>query len=153
MNVYQFRSGHSLNTVNAQAVGEELERIRTANNGLLTAAIVLQEASDLESPLHDQFTWDNDKAAEKHRLTEARRIIVSVQILNTPIGKPTIAYVNVRSPEHGRSYIPTMEAMSDEELRIRVLTEIRQAVESIERRYAHFAEVTDLLTRVKKSVG
>lgn len=38
------------------------------NDGRLTPAEVLEEARNPESPLHDQFTWDDTEAAEKYRL-------------------------------------------------------------------------------------
>lgn len=150
--VFDFRPGRALKGVNPQQVGVELERIR-AEKGKLVAEDVLEAASDPESPLHEAFTWDDSAAAHQHRLTEARRLIVSIRVLNSPAGKPTIAFVSVKTPDVGRTYMPTTEAMSDDELKVRVLAEIRQALEGIERRYAHFAEVAELIGRLKKNVG
>lgn len=152
MNVYDFRPGRRLKNVDPQASGETLERLRT-EHGTLTPAIVLEEAKSEDSPNHHAFTWDDTEAAKLHRINEARRLITSIRILNAPTGRPTTAYVSVRTPEKGRSYVPTVEAMSDEELSIRVLAEIRQFIEGIERRYAHFQEVKALLEPLKKAVG
>lgn len=148
-NVYDFRSGRSIKNCDPQEVGEELERLRV-ENGKLTPADVLERAKDEASVLHNAFEWDDSAAANKHRLTQARRLIVSIRILNSPTAKPTVAYVSVRTPDRGRSYEPTLEAMSDERLRARVLAEVRQFIESMERRYAHFEQVGNLLDGLKK---
>lgn len=152
MNVYDFRQGRTIKNVDPQQAGRELERLREAH-GSLTADIVLEAATDPESPLHNAFEWDDSAAAKQHRLNQARRLIVSLRVLNSPTAKPTVAFVSVRTPDKGRTYMPTIEVMGDEELRYRVLSEIRQFIEGIEKRYAHFQEVGDLLSRVKSAVA
>lgn len=152
MNVYDFRQGRTIKNIDPQAAGRELERLREAH-GTLTAEIVLEAAVDPESPLHAGFEWDDSAAAKQHRLNQARRLIVSLRVLNSPTAKPTVAFVSVRTPDKGRTYMPTIEAMGDEELRYRVLSEIRQFIEGIEKRYAHFEEVGQLLSRVKSAVA
>ena len=42
--------------------------------------MVLDAARDPESPIHDGFEWDDTKAAEEFRLTQARLIIRSLRI-------------------------------------------------------------------------
>lgn len=151
-NVFDFRPGRSIKNVSPQAVGAELERIR-ATKGTLIPADVLEAAKAEDSPLHNAFEWDDTAAAHQHRLNQARRLIVSIRILNSPVGKPTTAFVSVKTPSKGREYVPTVEAMTDDELRERVLAEVRTFIESLERRYAHFQEVSDLLGGLKKAAG
>jgi hypothetical protein len=151
-NVYDFRSGRSLKNVNAQHVGEELERIR-ADKGKLVPADVLEAAAEEHSPLHAAFEWDDSAAAHQHRLNQARRLIVSIRILNAPTGPHTTAYVSVKSPDKGRSYLPTADVMTDDELASRVLAEVRQFIESLERRYHAFEGIRDTLTNLRKNVG
>jgi len=52
----------------------ELLKIRD-KRGLLTPPIVVEEASDPDHPLHHRFTWDNDEAARRWRLTEASSLL------------------------------------------------------------------------------
>lgn len=81
--------------VKAQAVGDELERIRRANGDRLDAKQVVEEARPKGAPLHDRFTWDDSKAGEQWRIREARDLIRSVRIL--VVGSKTEpAYVNVK---------------------------------------------------------
>jgi hypothetical protein len=152
MNVYNFRPGRSIKNVNPQAVGQELERIRSEHD-TLTADLVLSVAESQDSPLHDAFEWDDSIAARKHRLDQARRLIVSVRVINSPVQTPVPAYVSVRSPDKGRQYLPTTEALSNDELRARVLDEIKQFSESLQRRYAYFAEAADLLAKLKAATA
>jgi hypothetical protein len=152
-NVFDFRPGRSVKNVNPQALGEWLERLRSKSGGQLTPDIVVEAAADPDSPGHAGFEWDDTAAARQHRLAQARRLIVSVRVINPPTARPIVAFVSVRTPEHGRNYVPTVEAMSDEEMKTRVLAEVRVFIESMERRYAHFAEAAALLAGLKKNVG
>lgn len=151
-NVFAFRPGHSIRGVDPQQVGEELERIRSTS-GELTPAHVVEAARSEDSPLHSAFEWDDTQAAQNYRLAQARRVLGSVRVVNGPTQTIVPAFVSVRKPEKGRTWIPTVDAMSDEQLRARVLDDIRQFIESLERRYAHFAEVASVLANVKQAVG
>lgn len=151
-NVYDFRRGRTIKNVNAQSVGEELERIRR-DRGSLKPEFVLDEATNEGSPLHSAFEWDDAAAAHSHRINQARRLITSIRILNPPTSKPTVAFVSVKTPDHGRSYVPTIEAMSDDQLRVRVLDELRTFLEALERRYAHFTEAAQLISSLKMKVA
>ena len=133
-------------------MGEELERIRS-ERGVLTPDEVLKEAENPDSPLHEAFEWDNDAAARQHRLTQARRLIVSIRIINPPTAKPMTAFVSVRDPEHGRTYMPTVQALTSDDLRARLLMEARQMIESLERRYQYLVDAGDILDRLRKATA
>lgn len=152
MATYAFRSGRSLKGANPQAIGEELDRIYQ-EKGVLRPEDVLAEAESEDSPLHQAFEWDDTAAARQHRLSQARRLIVSVRVIDSPVQTAVPAYVSVRTPEHGRGYMPTAEAMSDEQIRNRVLMEVQQFVEGMQRRYAHFREAADVISRLKSAVA
>ncbi len=49
-------------------------------DGRLTPERVLTDAKRPDSPLHKHFQWDNEKAAEQHRLDQARTLIRTVKI-------------------------------------------------------------------------
>lgn len=150
--VFDFRRGHSIRGLDPQQVGDELERIRS-ENGILTPDAVVEAAKAGDSPLHGAFTWSDSEAAHKHRLNQARQLIVSIRVVNSPIRTPVPAYVSVRTPEKGRSYMPTVDALTDEQMKARVLDEVRAFVESLERRYAAFAEVADMLAGLRQKVA
>ena len=49
-------------------------------HGVLSAELIVEEASDPEHPLHDRFEWDDDLAARLYRLEQAAQMIRSVHI-------------------------------------------------------------------------
>ena len=64
----------------ANIVGNELKVL--ADNNDLSPESVLETARDEDSPLHDLFEWDDRIAAEKYRLSQARRIIQQIVLVN-----------------------------------------------------------------------
>lgn len=150
MAVFKFRSNSGVKG-DPQAVGEELARLHSANGGLRPEEVV-ENARDPNSPLHSNFEWDDGKAAEEHRKSQARRLIASVRIL-TPSSegpKQTIAWISVKTPEVGRAYQPALDVLSDAELRLRALSEVKQAIEGLQRRFAHMLDLSALLDAAKK---
>lgn len=61
-----------------QEIREHLQFLEV--NGRLTPERVLDDAKRPESPLHKHFQWDDQKAAEQHRLDQARDLIRTVKI-------------------------------------------------------------------------
>ncbi len=132
--------------VSAEIVGVELERIRRLNNETLTPEDVLTAAERRGSPLHPLFTWDNDEAARKYRLTEARRIIQGVLIEHPRRDRePLIAYLSVRTEERGRCYKESRVVMSDDELEQQARQECRQMIEAWRRRYSRLEQIKKAL--------
>jgi hypothetical protein len=76
--VYSFRAGFRCK-VDAQVVGEELERIRERDGGLKTETVV-DEARPEIAPLHPAFEWDDFAAAEHYRKIQARTMIRKVRV-------------------------------------------------------------------------
>ena len=80
--IYQWKKGaHHAPTVNAQAAGEELERIRTFNNGRLENADVVEAARDKASPIHGAFEWNDKRAAAAYRLDQAGDLIRAIDVV------------------------------------------------------------------------
>lgn len=62
-----------------EAIRAELAAIAAANNGYLDAVKVVQAARDPLSLLHDEFTWDDEDAAEHYRIAQAGALIRRVK--------------------------------------------------------------------------
>lgn len=56
---------------------------------------VIRWAAEDDSPLHNCFTWDTERAAREHNLFEARQLIKSVVVVYKEGDKPQPAYWNV----------------------------------------------------------
>ncbi|HAZ61006.1 MAG TPA: hypothetical protein DCY89_05470 [Gammaproteobacteria bacterium] len=121
----------------------ELSRIADAT-GALTPALVVEAATDPESPLHDAFDWDDSAAAHKYRLVQARSMIRSVRFVRGDIVHHEYTNVLVeRSPMYVRT-----EALADKP------NLLAQALERAHRRHAECEhEIRSLLAIAESEPG
>lgn len=91
--IYKFKN--PIGSLDANAVGNELERIREEHSGHLKTEDVVREAVDPASPLHTAFNWDDQSAAYQYRVWQARQLIRNVQIVFEDGGEPAPAFYNV----------------------------------------------------------
>lgn len=146
-NTYKFRQGASIKG-DPQIVGEHLELLRTkAPSGKLTPDDVLADAANPNSPLHPSFDWDDTEAARNWRLNQARQLVASVVVVyrRSEGAEPQTvrAFVSVRT-EEGRGYVPTFDAMSDEDLRRQTLLRAWNEMQSFRKRYGDLAEFASI---------
>lgn len=73
------RPGSHLSNADAQRVGQFLDE--AFGEDVFTANDIVEYARPKESPLHEDFTWDKDKAAEKWNLQEARMLVAAVMVV------------------------------------------------------------------------
>ena len=69
-----------------------------AKHGTLTSGIVIEDARRKDSPLHDLFEWDVEKAAVAHWHETARALIRSVKVVITNDTRVLTAPYFVRDP-------------------------------------------------------
>lgn len=108
--------------------------------GRITAERLVQAARDKKHPLHDDFEWDDKKAAHEHRVHQAREIIASVRMIVTHSNKNVSCVGYVRDPE----------APSDKQGYVsvnRLMTERESAVEAI---LAEVSRVQSILERAQE---
>lgn len=76
---YTARPGSHISDADAQRVGGFLDR--EFGERVFTASDVLNVARPADSPIHGDFTWDREDAAEKWNLHEARQLIGAVMLV------------------------------------------------------------------------
>jgi hypothetical protein len=121
-------------------VRARLARIEADNDGRLTPDAVLVDAQDPESPLHDYFEWDNDKAAAAYRIEQARTLITSVRVTIKTETRSVRSVYYVRDPSaenQQQGYVSVDRLRTDADL-------AREAI------VAEFARVADLLRRARE---
>ena len=93
---------------------QALESCRDSD-GVLSTPNVVEAAKNPNSILHSYFEWDNEHAANQHRLEQAAKLIRSfkVSIVVTSHKMVVPLYVNHPSPSHPRSYLPLAEIKQD----------------------------------------
>jgi len=130
-----------------QELEQVLEEIRDQNGGTLTPEAVWKAAREPDHPLHTEFTWDVEKAAENWWTEQARRIIRRVQIVET------VSSVEVRAPKYVRDprlppgeqgYAPTVTIRTDEDAAKKVLFDELDRVDSALKRARAVASVLGL---------
>ncbi len=138
------------------SIGKRLERIAKRNKGQLDPHNVVKDAADSRSPLHPNFEWDDAKAAQQHRLFQARYLIGSIVEVNVHTQKQTRSFVNVTtvSDDEGnllreRSYATIETAMSDPRLRQRVLGTVKKQLNTVLRQHSELEELAAVYEAVE----
>lgn len=148
--VYKWGNGGGFG-IPAQVAGERIDLIREQHGGRITPESVVEDASDENSPLHPAFCWDNDDAARKYRLWQARKLIacVTVTIEAAPQAGPTRAFVSVRlNDDKEPSYTTIEHAMGDDGLRDQLLNEAMREAKQWRRRYSQLKELEPVFAAV-----
>lgn len=147
---YAWRPGSRI-SIDPQRAGRELESIRKQEGGELTQNSVVERARSANSALHEHFEWDDTKAAEQHRLSQAgeliRSIVIDVTRSNVEPPKHMRAFVNVTT-EGRQHYTSTVHALSDAELRAQVVAKAWADLEAWRKRHAELVEFAKVFTAI-----
>lgn len=143
--------------VKKDIVSHELRSI-LKEDGVLTAHAVVDRARDPESPLHPLFDWDNDQAAEKYRLWQARQVIGSQKV--TIQNREVKEYYNLRIVEEGElgnSYTTIEQVLSDDMLYKQALGIALRDLEGWKQKYENLRDLEGVVSakairKVKKIV-
>jgi hypothetical protein len=119
------------------------------NGGALTPQAILRAASDPAHPLHTRFTWDDDEAARKYRLAEARALIRTVRVTyEDSRGEPQQVRVfhSVLRAGAARPVYETIERIAESEFDRQMLRRRMEADwKAFRRRYQHLDTYLSLL--------
>ena len=133
---------------------EELEVIRGETGGLVPPQAIVDFARDSNTALHDEFTWDDAKAAELRRLDEARRLI-RVMVVVQNIGdkdRKIRAFVSIMEDRRvaGGGYRFTPEVMRDEERRAMMLQTALRELRAFKARFAELQELAAVFEAIEE---
>lgn len=133
-------------------IEKELRALHS-RDGVLTCEAVLEAARPKNSPLHDYFTWEDSRAAERYRLIEAGRLIATVRIEYRQKKAAQIIYTPEFIPtgtnnEGKRQYYPVEEVKQNDFLREKALADARREMESTRARYSHLVDLLELSSEV-----
>lgn len=146
--IYEWRSDSRF-PIGAQIAAERLNKLRK-QAGEITPRVVVDDAANSRSPLHPCFEWDDEKAADNYRLTQARKLIGSIvvaQIDEQPMNLETRAFVHITAGDAAR-YEPVEVAMASESMRHEVLERARREIKLWRARYHAYEEFADLVMRI-----
>jgi hypothetical protein len=151
MAVYAWKRGSHV-SIDPQSAGERLEQLKYLH-GVLTADIVLEDAQDDDSPLHDGFEWDNTVAAERYRLEQARYLLRSVVVKDMEgyVDEEVRAFVVVKMDD-ANTYVSTQVALTDDEMRSKVLLQAHRDLDALERKYHELSELAEIFRNAKHDI-
>jgi hypothetical protein len=128
---------------------QELQQIYD-RHGQLTARLVVDQARDPEHALHSQFEWDDETAAEKYRLDQARELIRKVRVVYKPrddAGFSKTRWWHSVATEDGRAYRTADEIAEDPFLLKLHLQNMEREWRALRERYDRFAEFAEMIRR------
>jgi hypothetical protein len=157
----KFSAGYSFGAKQAKIFGQELMRIQAESNGELTPKQVVNSAKNPKSPLHDWFEWDNDKASELYRLTQARTLINQIDIEIKYDGnnkKRQRAFVNVmKMGDNGafdksdKVYVSLETALTNDDYRRQTLTKALAEIAYWKEKYESYEELSDIFKAIRRT--
>ena len=147
---FQWRDGYSVKGLTAAKARAEIERLRKMNGGRVTPPLVVDSARSVRSPLHRAFCWDDTRAAQLWRLSQARDVIAGIVVVTRDVG-PVREYVNLcRDGE----YAPTVEIMDrNDSVRCDVLDRMLDELQGMVTRYGAHRKLAGLVGEVRLIVG
>ena len=145
--IYQWRADSRF-SIGANIAAERLTKIKR-QNGEITPRGVVDDAVNPKSPLHPCFEWDDDKAADAHRLSQARKLIGSIvvaEIDDEPLSRETRAFVHITADSP--RYEPIEIAMRDENMRDEIIDRAWREIKTWQSRYSAYQEFAELIDAI-----
>ena len=139
-----------------QKIVQEFHRIAAENGGVLHASDVVRAARDKRSLLHSRFEWDNNKAAEEHRLWQARQLIaVTVQFVEQT-QPPTVAkvFISLMEDRHnGGGYRPLELVMASEHGRQSLLEDALNEMRRFQKKYSDLRVLSEVFAAMQTAMA
>ena len=155
MAAYEYKV-KGLYKASAQVVGEICDELQNSPQGL-TPATLLEVASDKTSPLHDDFEWRDDVAAQKYRLQQAADMIRCVTVvIESGTAEPQKERAFVVKGEGNSAYVSLKNAISNDVWRENLLKQARNELRYFQGKYRRLEELAGVnaeIDRFLREVG
>lgn len=147
---YEYRV-KGLQKVSAQVAGEIMEQLEQSEAGLSTASL-LDASRDENAPLHGEFEWRDDVAAEQYRLNQAGGIIRNVYRITIETQEQAPVRAFVPTGERQNAYVSIATALTNEQWRKNLLEQAKRDMQAFSCKYRNITELSDVLTAMKKAM-
>lgn len=127
--VYQWKSG-SQHRSDPQIAGEMCKKLE--EQGRLTAKDLLDENRPKDAPLHNEFEWNDGKAAESWREHQARNIINSL-IIVPEMSEPIRCFFKVERAES--TYRSVSAIIQNEDTAQKLFEMAKRELDAIQKKY------------------
>lgn len=152
MAAYEYKV-KGLYSVPAQVAGELFEKLEASDTGLTPQAVV--DASRPEdAPLHNEFEWRDDVAAEKYRCEQARKMINVVIVKSVDrdeeeeTGKRVYDRAFVSTPDGIGSYHSLHTTLNNEVWKAHLLMSAKREMEQFIAKYRQIEELAGVVSAI-----
>ena len=162
--IYKYKHGARIRT-HAQVAGEVCASLE--ERGELTPKSLVDVSRPEDAPLHDEFEWDDSKAAEAYRETQASYIIRSIEVVPEQTEHEVRAFVSVPNeptmddgeddategavpPKPRQQYRSVDVVMRSADGRKTVLAQAFRELASFRRKYVGLTELADVFAAIEK---
>ncbi len=148
---YEKRPGFQIKG-DVQVIGEHIADL-TGSKGELSPEEVVDDARSPSSPIHNEFEWNDSKAADKYRLEQARYLLRSYTVtwVEQQVEMTTVAMVSIEEDTEA-TYRSTRKVLSNKELREKWKDQALRELRSWRAKYAHVKELADIFKAVDKAL-
>ena len=129
---------------------------RSLNKDAISAKELLDASRDDGAPLHNCFEWDNDIAAEKYRVYQARHIINSIEIVYVKADTPehlsrSRYFVNTapNAPKVQGQFVSVDVAFTNENYRNAVLKDALRELRAFQIKYSRYQELSGVFKAIE----
>jgi len=151
--IYKWRPGATFK-VDAQEAGEFLEDLKEQQGGVLTTTAVYEAAMDEDSPIHDEFEWDVEKAAQAHWRDRAGNMMRHLAVVRIKTHKPASgvpAFMSVNVTAGKRGYVSTEQVQSSADFQQQVIDQAIKLLNGLKARFETISELDEVWTAIAKA--
>jgi len=150
--VFRVVPGAKIKRTDIQRIGEVFEQLKASGSGVLTAARVVQEAINPQSPLHAYFQWDNRKAAHAYRLQQAQYLLRSIEVVIQEKGKAVAlrAFYPVTDRAGVRAYEPMTYVFERPDLAAQVIAQAYTQLQGWVLRHARYEWAQAVIPKIQE---
>jgi hypothetical protein len=128
----------------AQRVAEEIQQI--GND--VTPQQIVDRAKDEASELHKCFEWDNEKAADKYRLYQARQVVCHL-VIKDSVEKPDSQPIRVfHKTDSTEGYKPFTLIVKDPDEYSKLLERARMELRAFKSKYHSLSELEEIMALI-----
>ena len=146
--MYEYRV-KGLQKVPAQVAGEIMEQLEQSEAGLSPASL-LEASRDENAPMHNEFEWRDDVAAEQYRLNQAGCIIRNVYRISVETQEQAQVRAFVSTGERQQAYVSIATALTNEQWRKNLLESAKRDMQAFSAKYRNLDELSEVLNAMQK---
>ena len=120
----------------------------------LTSKTLLDASRPEDAPLHDEFEWRDDVAAEKYRESQAGNIIRNLVIVEEEKNVSTRAFVTLtEKKKENNNYHDVVEVLQDGEKRSALYNLAMKELRSFKQKYSEMKEFKKVIEAIDELVA